>query len=39
MIAYILWFVVLLGICKWTRGWGRFFAVALYLIGTLAVGL
>jgi len=34
MIAFILWFGLLLGIIKMTEGWLRGFMVALYLLGS-----
>ena len=39
MIAFVLWFALLLVICKFTRGWARGILVTLYLIGSILVAL
>jgi len=39
VIAFILWFVVLVGLLKFTHGWSRGILVALYLLGSFFVVL
>lgn len=39
MIAFILWFCVLVGLCKVTQGWTRAILVLLYLFGSILVAL
>jgi hypothetical protein len=39
MIAFVLWFVVLVGLCRVTRGWARGVFVTLYLVGSVLVWL
>ena len=39
MFTFVLWFCVLVGLCKFTRGWTRAAVVGLYLVGTVLVGI
>jgi hypothetical protein len=39
MMEFIIWFAVLLGIVKVTRGWGRALALVAYVVGSVLVAL